>query len=294
VPERDASPDLDLSVVIPVYNEEENLSPLWAELRGVLEGLRLRFEIVFVDDGSQDRSAEIVRRFREADPRVRLVRLKANAGETAATDAGFKAAGGRWVVTMDADLQNDPADLPALLARLDTWDAATGWRVDRGAGDTWVRRLSSRVANGIRNAISDETIRDSGCTFRAFRRECLRGLVLYRGFHRFIPTLLRMRGFRVVEVPVRNRSRRFGHSKYGIMNRAFVAFTDLLVVRWMKSRLLRYEISSEGVSTTPSDAAPAGLRGQSPRSEWNSLPKEGLLHCPATGSPHDVSRSGTD
>jgi len=186
-----------------------------------------------------------VRAFREADPRVRLVRLKANAGETAATDAGFKAAAGRIVVTMDADLQNDPADLAALLAALDTWDAATGWRVDRGAGDTWVRRLSSRLANGIRNAISDETIHDSGCTYRAFRRQCLRELPLYRGFHRFIPTLLRMRGFRVVEVPVKNRPRRFGRSKYGIMNRAFVAFVDLLVVRWMKSRLLRYEIAED-------------------------------------------------
>jgi glycosyltransferase involved in cell wall biosynthesis len=238
-------PAIDLSVVIPVYNEEENLSPLWTELRGALEGLRLRFEVVFVDDGSDDRSAEIIRGLREADPRVRLVRLKANAGETAATDAGFKAARGRWVVTMDADLQNDPADLPALLATLDTWDAATGWRVDRAAGDAWARRLSSRVANRIRNAISDETIHDSGCTFRAFRRECLRDLTLYRGFHRFIPTLLRMRGFRVVEVPVRNRPRRFGRSKYGIMNRAFVAFADLLVVRWMKSRLLRYEIAED-------------------------------------------------
>jgi glycosyltransferase involved in cell wall biosynthesis len=245
VAERSDPSALELSVVIPVYNEEENLPPLWAELRAALEGLGLPFEVVFVDDGSEDRSAEIIRGLREADPRVRLVRLKANAGETAATDAGFRSARGRLVATMDADLQNDPADLPALLGKLDTWDAATGWRVDRGAGDTWVRRLSSRTANRIRNAISDETIHDSGCTFRAFRRECLRDLTLYRGFHRFIPTLLRMRGFRVVEVPVRNRPRRFGQSKYGIMNRAFVAFADLLVVRWMKSRLLRYEIAED-------------------------------------------------
>jgi glycosyltransferase involved in cell wall biosynthesis len=249
VPERAA---LDLSVVIPVYNEEENLPPLWAELREALEAQHLSFEVVFVDDGSRDRSAEIVRAFREADPRVRLVRLKANAGETAATDAGFKAAVGRLIVTMDADLQNDPADLPTLLAQLDTWDAATGWRVDRGAGDTWMRRLSSRVANRIRNVISDESIHDSGCTYRALRRECVRDLTLYRGFHRFIPTLLRMRGFRVVEVPVRNRPRRFGRSKYGVMNRAFVAFADLLVVRWMKSRLLRYEVAEDlGRRTIP-------------------------------------------
>lgn len=234
---------VDLSVVIPVYNEEENLPHLWPELRAVLESLGLAFEVVFVDDGSRDRSAELIRELREADPRVRLVRLKTNAGETAATDAGFKTARGRRVVTMDADLQNDPHDIPLLLSHLDRWDAVTGWRVNRGESDTALRRVSSQVANRVRNWISDESIHDSGCTFRAFRRECLRGLVLYRGFHRFIPTLLRMRGFRVIEVPVRNRPRRYGESKYGVLNRVFVATTDLLVVRWMKSRLLHYEIA---------------------------------------------------
>src|SRR2546428_395826 len=192
---------LDLSVVIPVYNEEENLPPLWAELRGVLEGLRLQFEVVFVDDGSRDRSAEIIRGFREGDGRVRLVRLKANAGETAATDAGFKAARGRWVVTMDADLQNDPHDIPGMLAHLEQWDAVTGWRVSRGEGDSVVRRASSRIANRVRNALSEEMIQDSGCTFRAFRRECLRGLTLYRGLPRFIPPLLQMPRHPGLEVP---------------------------------------------------------------------------------------------
>ena len=235
----------DLSIVIPVYNEEENLPLLWPELRGVLESLGHAFEVVFVDDGSRDRSAEIIRGFRDADPRVRLVRLKANAGETAATDAGFKAARGRWVVVMDADLQNDPHDIPMLLSHLDRWDAVTGWRVKRGEGDDWLRRLSSRVANRVRNALSDESIQDSGCTFRAFRRECLRELVLYRGFHRFVPTLLRMRGYRVLEVPVNHRPRRFGQSKYGVWNRALVALVDLLVVRWMKGRLLRYEVAED-------------------------------------------------
>jgi dolichol-phosphate mannosyltransferase len=233
----------DLSVVIPVYNEEENLPHLWSELREVLDQLGLTFEVVFVDDGSQDHSAELIRGFREADPRVHLVRLKANAGETAATDAGFRASRGRWVVTMDADLQNDPHDIPALLSHLSRWDAVTGWRVNRGEGDSQVRRISSRIANRVRNGISDESVQDSGCTFRAFRRECLRELVLYRGFHRFIPTLLRMRGYRVIEVPVRHRPRRFGSSKYGVLNRVFVATADLLVVRWMKNRLLRYEVA---------------------------------------------------
>ena len=236
---------IDLSVVIPVYDEEESLPLLWSELRSVLDRAGLDFEVVFVDDGSRDRGAEVIRGLRDSDPRVRLVRLKANAGETAATDAGFHAARGRLIVTMDADLQNDPQDIPGLLRHLDQWDAVTGWRVDRGDGDSLVRRLSSRIANGVRNWLSDDVIQDSGCTFRAFRRECLRGLVLYRGFHRFVPTLLKMHGYRMLEVPVRNRPRRFGQSKYGVLNRVFVATTDLLAVRWMKSRALHYEVAED-------------------------------------------------
>lgn len=235
----------DLSIVVPVFNEEESLPHLWSELRAVLDSLALTVEVVFVDDGSQDRSAEVVRALREQDGRVRLVRLKANAGETAATDAGFRAARGRWVVTMDADLQNDPRDIPMLLGHLDRWDAVCGWRAERRAGDSRVRRLSSRVANAVRNALSDESIRDSGCTFRAFRRDCLRTLVLYRGFHRFVPTLLRLQGYRVIEVPVAHRPRRFGRSKYGVLNRVFAATADLLVVRWMQRRQLRYEVAED-------------------------------------------------
>jgi dolichol-phosphate mannosyltransferase len=235
----------DLSIVIPVYNEEDNLPLLWPEIREALGPTGLAYEVVFVDDGSRDRSAEIVRAFRDADPRVRLVRLKVNAGETAATDAGFKTVRGRYVVSMDADLQNDPHDIPGMLKQLDQWDAVTGWRVNRAAGDSVLRRLSSRIANRVRNALTDETIQDSGCTFRAFRRECLNELVLYRGFHRFIPTLLRMRGYRVLEVPVNHRPRRFGESKYGIGNRALRAFVDLFAVRWMKDRLLHYEVAED-------------------------------------------------
>lgn len=240
---RPVSAPLDLSIVVPVYNEEESLPLLWPEIREALAGTGLEYEVIFVDDGSKDRSAEIVRGFRDHDARVRLVRLKANAGETAATDAGFKTVRGRYVVVMDADLQNDPHDIPTMLTHLDQWDAVTGWRVNRAAGDSWVRQVSSRIANDVRNRLSEETIQDSGCTFRAFRRECLRDLVLYKGFHRFIPTLLKMRGYRVLEVPVNHRPRRFGQSKYGIGNRAMRAFVDLLVVRWMKDRLLRYEVA---------------------------------------------------
>jgi dolichol-phosphate mannosyltransferase len=236
---------VDLSIVVPVYNEEGSLPLLWPEIRDALAPTGLHYEVIFVDDGSRDRSAEIARAFHEQDPRVRLLRLKTNAGETAATDAGLRAVRGRWVVVMDADLQNDPRDIPGMLRHLDQWDAVTGWRVNRAAGDSLVRQISSRIANRVRNAISEETIRDSGCTFRAFRRECLRDLTLYKGFHRFIPTLLKMRGFRVLEVPVNHRPRRFGESKYGIGNRALRAFVDLMVVRWMKKRLLRYEVAED-------------------------------------------------
>ena len=223
-----------------MYYEEASLPLLWPEIREVLDPTGLCYEIVFVDDGSRDGSAEVIRGFREQDARVRLIRFKSNAGQTAATDAGFKAVRGRCVVTMDADLQSDPRDIPLLLSHLDRWDAVTGWRTRRE--DSWIRQISSVVANRIRDAISGDSVHDSGCTFRAFRRECLRGLVLYRGFHRFIPTLLRMQGHRVLEVPVRHRPRRFGQSKYGIGNRAVSAFVDLLVVCWMADRRLRYQV----------------------------------------------------
>lgn len=253
-----------LSVVIPVFNEAESLGPLWAELRPVLEGLGQPYEVVFVDDGSRDGSREVLRSLRDRHPEVRLVSLRWNAGETAATDAGFRAARGEVVVTMDADLQNDPQDIPLLLDHLPAWDAACGWRVARE--DSWVRRISSRIANGIRNALSEEDVRDSGCTFRAIRRECLAGLRLYSGFHRFLPTLLRLEGYRVVEVPVNHRPRRFGRSKYGIRNRALRGLYDLLVVRWMKRRRLRYEAVEENGESDPAGGAGTemGARPASP------------------------------
>jgi len=244
----------DLSVVIPVSNEEGSLPPLWSELRVVLERLELTFEVLFVDNGSRDRSADIIRTFSEVDRRVRLVRLKPNAGETAAIAAGFKAVRGANVVAMDANLHNDPADIPRLLAHLHRWDAATGWRLDRDAGDTFVRQVSARIAHFLRQALSGAEIPDGRCNFHAFRRECLRELVLYRGFHRFIPTLLEMHGYRVVEVPVGHRPRRDRPSPHGGLHRSLGAFIDLLVIRWMRRHLLRYEIAEDVVGVSSADA----------------------------------------
>jgi glycosyltransferase involved in cell wall biosynthesis len=221
-----------------VYDEVENLEPLVAEIDSVLAGGGLSYEIVLVDDASRDGSAEVIERLARTNPRVRGLHFRANRGQT---DAGFKAARGRLVATIDADLQNDPRDLPALVRRLETCDAAVGYR--RNRADTWLRRLSSRIANAVRNRVSGDDIIDTGCSLKVFRREALASIKLYRGMHRFLPTLVRLEGFRVEQVPVNHRPRMRGTSKYGVLNRVFTALADLLAVRWMKNRRLDYEVA---------------------------------------------------
>ncbi|MGH9870442.1 MAG: glycosyltransferase family 2 protein [Candidatus Polarisedimenticolia bacterium] len=232
-----------ISVVVPVFNEQDNIAPLHREIVPVLESLSRPFEIVLVDDGSTDASPARLRELRASDPRVRVVTLVRNAGQTAAMSAGFEAARGEVVVTLDADLQNDPRDIPVLLASLEGHDAAVGWRAERH--DTWVRRASSAIANRVRNALSSDDIIDTGCSLKAYRRQALARIRLYNGMHRFLPTLLRMEGFRVCQVRVGHRPRRSGSSKYNIRNRLLPSFVDLLAVRWMKHRRLRYQATEE-------------------------------------------------
>jgi dolichol-phosphate mannosyltransferase len=229
---------VELTVVLPVFNEAESLPVLWEELSAVLEAHWREVEVIFVDDVSTDGSGAWLSALAEKDPRVRYVRLARHAGLTAALDAGYRRVTSPIFVTLDSDLQSNPADIPRLVAALDGADAAMGSRVRRG--DTLVKRWSSRIANTVRNALTHEHVRDSACTLRAFRRECRNALIPYDGMHRFVPTLLRMAGYRVVEVPVVHRSRRFGESKFGIRGRAVRGFHDLLVVRWMQSRTLQY------------------------------------------------------
>lgn len=233
----------ELSVVLPVHNEAGNLPILWEELAPVLKDIGLPAEVVFVDDGSTDGSAEIIRTLRATDPRVRLVRLRQNTGLSAAFAAGFRCARGRIVVTLDADLQSDPADIPALLEHLPRWDAVCGWRGARH--DPWLKRVSSRVANRVRARILGDDVKDSACSLRAMHRHCLERIDLFDGFHRFLPALLRQAGYRVTEVAVAHRPRRYGVSHYGVRNRAWRAFVDLLGVRWMQSRRLRYTAEEE-------------------------------------------------
>jgi dolichol-phosphate mannosyltransferase len=227
-----------LSVVIPVYDEEASLALLHAELDAALRGVAGGAEILYVDDGSRDASFARLREIAARDPRVRVVALEGNHGQSAAFEAGFRRARGEVVATLDADGQNDPADLPRLLARLGDADVVNGVR--SGRRDSLVRRLSSRVANGFRNRMTHESVRDVGCSLRVMRREFLERVKLWRGMHRFLPTLLRLEGARIVEVPVSHRPRRHGTSKYGIRNRLFAGFVDVFAVRWMQRRALRY------------------------------------------------------
>jgi glycosyltransferase involved in cell wall biosynthesis len=232
-----------VSIVLPVYNEAENLPVLWAELEPVLGQLPVAAEVLIVDDGSTDESAAIARDLARTDPRVRLVRLADNAGLTAALLAGFAAARGDWIVTMDSDLQYDPADIPQLLEPLSRYDAALGWRGQRR--DSFSKRMSSRIANAVRSAVLGDPVRDSACTLRAMRRECLAAIAPYHGMHRFVPTMLRYAGFRVIEMEVRHRPRRHGVSKYGIRNRSLRALLDLFAVRWMRSRRVVYTVAED-------------------------------------------------
>lgn len=236
-----------LSICVPVFNEAENLPLLHQAIIRVVDPPGISVEIILVDDGSTDDSWRQIENLVTLDPRVRGIKFKSNCGETAAGDAGLRAARGQFVMTMDADLQNDPRDIPRFLEALDRgFDCVCGTRVtSRGEGDSFLRVASSRIANWVRNKLSDENISDAGCTYRAFRRECVAKLKLYRGLHRFIPTLLKMEGFTVTEIPVTNNPRIHGQSKYGVWNRLFKSFRDLLAIRWMKSRVLGYEIASQ-------------------------------------------------
>jgi dolichol-phosphate mannosyltransferase len=238
-------PQPDLSVVFPVYNEEENVPILLDEITAALEGRGWSFEIVAVDDGSVDRSLEVLQQSRAKHPNLRIITFEKNAGQTAALDAAWHAARGMLVVSLDADLQNDPADIPPMMKKLEESgaDMVIGVRVNRH--DTWSRKMQSRIGNGVRNWITGDHITDTGCSLKLVRREAVERVKLFTGMHRFLPTLVRMQGYKVVEMPVNHRARKFGISKYGAMNRAFRGLADCFAVRWMGKRVLKYRIREE-------------------------------------------------
>ncbi len=243
--------DPRLSIVIPLFNEAENLEPLAAELTAALDGLDFGYEVLFVDDGSSDESPAVLARLAAADARLRILRQARNLGQSAAFAAGFRHARGELIATLDADLQNDPADLPRMLAELDGCDVVCGVRTDRH--DSWVRRVSSRIANGVRNRLTGESIADVGCSLRVMRARHARRVQMFDGMHRFLPTLLRLEGARIREVPVRHRPRLRGVSKYGIHNRLWRALADLLAVRWMQRRRIDRDAVVEVGTGRPSE-----------------------------------------
>ena len=247
--------DPEISVVIPVYNEEESLPILAAELQAALAGLGRSYEILYVDDGSTDGSPEALRRLAREDPAVRVLHQMRNAGQSAALDAGFRFARGAILVTLDADLQNDPADIPRLLEIMDVFDVVSGVRTHRQ--DTWVRKASSRIANRVRNRLTHDSVTDVGCTLRACRTEYLRRIPMFTGMHRFLPTLLKMAGARTTEIPVNHRPRLHGQPKYTIGNRLWRALADLFAVRWMQKRWIDRRLSEEidAWNTTPSGSS---------------------------------------
>jgi dolichol-phosphate mannosyltransferase len=224
-----------VSVIVPVYNEEENVPILQGELGAALKGIH--HEIIFVDDGSADRTIERI----EAAPNVRVIRFERNAGQSAAIYAGLQAARGAILVMIDGDLQNDPADIAKLVDEISRGaDLVCGYRAQRR--DTRVKRLTSRIANAVRSRYTKDGVRDTGCTLKAMRRECVSALVPFKGMHRFIPALIKNAGYRLVEIPVSHRPRRFGETKYGLGNRAVRATVDMFGVRWLLSRRLNYKI----------------------------------------------------
>jgi glycosyltransferase involved in cell wall biosynthesis len=227
--------EIELSIVIPLFNEEENVEPLYAQIKKALEPLEQSYEIIIVDDGSTDRSFELLRGLHAQDKRLKVIRFRRNFGQTAAFAAGFEYAQGQVVVTMDADLQNDPADIPKLLEKLEEgYDVVSGWRVERWKSAWLTRRLPSVVANRLISETTGVHLHDYGCSLKAYRSEVVKNINLYGELHRFIPAMASWMGVSVAEIPVHYRSRQFGRSKYGL-SRTIKVILDLLTVRFLLS-----------------------------------------------------------
>ena len=235
----------DVSVVIPSHNEQDNLPTLVAEILAAEKASGRRFEIVVIDDQSSDDSWNVLLQLAARHPQIAARQMVKQSGQSAALSAGFDVAKGAVVVTMDADLQNDAADIPKLLKVLERGEAdcAIGWRRDRR--DPLSKKVISKVANGVRNWMTSETVKDTGCGLKAFRRECLTKIARFNGMHRFFPTLVKMHGYTVAEIPVNHRPRTRGKTHYNNFNRFLRPMADLLAVRWLQKRTLRYQLQKE-------------------------------------------------
>ncbi|EUB33368.1 MULTISPECIES: glycosyltransferase family 2 protein [Fusobacterium] len=229
-----------ISVIAPIYNEKENIELLVEKIKTTLKDRFTSYEIILVDDGSTDGSAELIKKFASEDSHIKDYYFTENNGQTAALAVGFKYCTGDLVVTMDADLQTDPEDIYLMLPYLDKYDMVNGMRTTREDG--LKRKISSLIGNGMRNFITKDNIKDTGCPLKLFKKEVVKSFYLYEGMHRFLPTLAKINGFSVIEVPVRHFDRQFGKSKYGVWNRMWKGLKDAFAVRWISKRKLHYKL----------------------------------------------------
>lgn len=232
-----------ISFVIPVYNEEDNLRPLYDEIKAVSRQLHCEWEVLFVDDGSSDDSLGVIRELAAAVPEVRYLSFHRNLGQSAALWAGFQHAAGDVIVTLDADLQNDPADVPGMLRHYGEYQMITGWRFNRN--DTLSKRIGSRIGNAVRNRLTWENIHDTGCSLKIMDAAMAKRIKMFKGLHRFLPTLMRLEGARVLEIKVNHRQRHAGVSKYTNLRRGIEGLYDVIAVRWMIKR----HIDLQGVTS---------------------------------------------
>jgi dolichol-phosphate mannosyltransferase len=253
----------ELSFAVPCHNEAGNLAELIRQIEDAAAKTGKTYEIVITDDRSSDRSWEVLTELAGSRPHLRAFRLDRNSGESAASYTAITNSRGAVVVTIDGDLQNDPADLPKFLKALETADCVCGTRQGaRHEGDSWLKNVTSLISNAIRSSVLGDSVTDAGCTYRAFRRECFTGIPFFKGVHRFIPILMAFRGRKVVEVPITNRERSYGSSHYGfgLLSRKG-AIRDMMGVRWLRSRMVRFEVAERlpaetGVSSRPASAPP--------------------------------------
>lgn len=230
---------IKFSVVIPLKNEEDNVTDLINELEPIMNGLNHPWELICIEDGSTDGTRSLLKKLTETKKYLNLILFPKNFGQSSAFDAGFKAARGEFVITLDGDRQNDPADIPALVNLIDSCDLVCGQRKKRK--DPWSKKIISRVANAIRSRLCQDGVSDTGCSLKIYRTSCLREIKMYQGMHRFLPALFTIQGFRVKETPVNHRPRTCGVTKYNVFNRSFNTIVDLLAVRWMRKRHLNYQ-----------------------------------------------------
>lgn len=231
------------SIVIPIKNEEDNIRELIEEIEPVMHSLHQEWELICIDDGSTDQSLRILQELCKLKPYLRVLCFSKNYGQSAAFSAGFAAAKGELVITLDGDRQNDPADIPKLTAAVADCDLVVGWRVQRK--DTLQKKFISRISNWIRSRLCADGVHDTGCSLKVYRRSALGRIKMYQGMHRFLPALFQIEGFRVKEVPVRHRERAKGITKYHFFNRSIGPIIDMFAVRWMRSRALNPQIREE-------------------------------------------------